>query len=127
MSAAAELAINRLNTARFIAANQARIVLVPRLRRKDAYGTRWVDGTPRAPQYMRLIDQSSSNSPFPGMVKTLTGEERQVSFVLLGTYDALIAVGDYWEDDDHVRWEVAELLPENGYEQRAIAVRAGEA
>ena len=120
--------VNRRNTARFIAANPSNIRLIPRVRVKDANGMAWVDETPRPLQTVRLIDQSGSVRPFPGIVPTALpgGSQRKVEFLLLGKYDAQVRIGDYWTDLQGVRWEIEELLPYNGYEVRATVVRFGE-
>jgi hypothetical protein len=123
-----ELEVNRANTAFFISQNPIDLVLTPRTKLKDAYGERWVDGTPRDEQTFRLIDQSGVDRPVPGVIPTAPegGRQRKVEFLLLGRYDSAVELFDTWTDSKGVRWEIDELLPFNGYEVRATAVRFGE-
>lgn len=120
-----ELRVNRRNTLAFIAANPSEIVLIPAVKVKTASGgTRIEDGTPRAPQTLRLIDQSGPASSNPGVQSALDGKQRLVIFQLLGPYDAVIEVGDHWFIGT-TRYEVTDVLPFNGYEIRAQVVKYG--
>lgn len=121
-----ELAAQRRVTAAFIAANPSSIVLTPRLRVKTGTGTTWQDQPPRAAQTFRLIDQSSPSGNQPTAV-SIDGSQRKVTYQLLGAWTTIIGLYDYWIDGDGFRCEVAELLPDNGYEQRAQVVRYGQA
>lgn len=121
-----ELRVNRRNTAAYIASNPSSVALVPRTKQKSGTGTRYVEGTPRAAQILRIIDHSSSRGPNPGTVQSSDGQQRRVEAQLLGVYTAIIGLYDVWTDDDDLRWEVAELLPFNQYERRALVVRYGE-
>lgn len=120
-----ELRAQRRVTEAFIAANPSVLVLTPRERVKDANGARLAPGTPRNPQTLRLIDQSSSSGATPGRVETADGVQREIVFVLLGPHDAQIGLHDSWADASGTRYEVVELLPFNGYERRAQVVRYG--
>jgi hypothetical protein len=122
----AELDLHRVNTQEFIAANYTELVLTPRTRVKTGTGTTYTDGPPRAPQRMRLIDQTRTFGVEPGTVLAGDGRQRRVGYQLLGTYDAVIGLYDYWVDAEGIRLEVADLLPFNGYERRAQVVRYGE-
>jgi hypothetical protein len=122
MTSAAELKLQRRNTAAFIDANPTTLVLIPRTRQRDGVGARFVDGNPRPPQVLRLIDQSTELSPRPGVVQTSDGRERLIDFMLLGRHDATIGLWDYWTDLNGT-WEVAQVFPPNGYEVRAAVVR----
>lgn len=124
MMSQAELTAQRANTAAFIAANPTVLILIPRTRQKDGSGSRFVNGEPRAPQSLRLIDQSTSRNVIPGLVQTSDGRERLVDFMLLGPYNADIRRWDYWTDASGT-WEVAEIYPDNQYEVRAAVVRHG--
>lgn len=124
MSRAAELASQRKNTLAFIAANPIVIQLIPRTRHTDGGGSRFVNGTPRAPQTFRLVDQSTARVPTGIIVRTSDGQERVADFMLLGAHDATVELWDYWEDSG-LTYEVARLFPDNGYETRAAVVRLG--
>jgi len=121
-----ELRALKLNTSAFIAANPTVLTLIPRTRVKSGTGTRLYDGTPRDPQVFRIIDQSASNGPQPGTVKTSDGTQRKVEYQLLGMPTVSIGLYDTWTDAHGIRWEVAEILPDNGYERRAQVTRFGE-
>lgn len=121
-----ELAAQRRITKAFIAAHPVQVVLIPRLPVKTATGTRLVDQVARPPQTVRLIDQSAAGGTTPGVVTTLDGQQRKVEFQMLGAFDVDFGLYDYWVDSSGIRLEVAELLPDNGYERRAQVVRYGQ-
>lgn len=123
---ASELKFQRLNTKAFIAANPVTIALIPRTAVKTGTGTRYVEGTPREPQELRLIDQTRTYGAEPGTVFTADGQQRKANYQLLGEHDATIGLYDTWVDADGIRFEVGNLLPRNGYEVRAQVVRYGE-
>ncbi len=123
---AAELEVNRLNTTAFIDANPLVVTLIPRERVSDGEGTRMIDQAPRAPQKMRMIDQSYFRGPVPGTLTGADGIQRKVAFQLLGDWDATVGLYDYWIDEEGIRCEVADLLPFNKYEVRAQVIRYGE-
>lgn len=53
------------------------------------------------------------------------GTERRTDFVLLGEWNADVAIGDYWDDSTGQRWEIQSLIPYNGYEVRANVASYG--
>lgn len=125
MSAIAELRAKRKQTSSFIAAGPLSVTLTPSKRTKTPTGYTSVAGTPRPAQRMRLIDQSTTLvGNTPGRLRSAMGEERKITHQLLGEYDALMAVGDFWLDGG-ARYEIDELLPDNGYERRAKVIRYG--
>ncbi len=120
-----ELFVNRLNTKAFIDADPTTITLTPRIAaRAPTGGVIQTDGTPRAPQVFHLIMQSPAGSSIEQ--RTDDGTERQVDYVLLGEWDAAVAVGDWWEDALGNRWEVRALIPTNNYETRAVVEAHGK-
>jgi hypothetical protein len=118
------LPLHRRLTKAFIDANPVTIVLTPRTKdKKPAGGWVWVDGTPRDPQVMTLIEQTGlSGQPKP--VVTVDGVERVVEFILLGEWDSLMGRNDVfvYQSKD---WEVVDLYFDNGYEQRALVSARG--
>jgi hypothetical protein len=120
-----EIAMKRRNTKAFIDANPSTLVLIPRVKVNGPTGVRLVDQTPRLAQTLRLIDQSAPGGPTPGTVAGADGKQRKVEFQMIGNWDAVFSVLDYWLDVDGSRLEVAEMLPYNGYERRAQVVRYG--
>jgi hypothetical protein len=111
MSAAdAELAINRDMTDWFIEQKPTTIQLIPR-------EPVWVNGTkvmpddaPRDPQTFYVIW-----APTTGIVQTMDGTTRRFDFVLVGRYDAEVAIGDHWSIGKQDN-EIDYIYPYNGYE-----------
>jgi hypothetical protein len=125
MSNASELAINKRNTVAFIAARPLVVRLIPQARVKTSSGGfRYEDSPARPEQTLRLIEQASAYGNSPGLLQSSDGKQRRVQFQLLGAYDATIGVYDYWIADG-LRYEVAELLPFNGYERRGQVIQYG--
>lgn len=120
-----EVKMQRRQTAAYIEANPLEVALIPRVPVKTGTGTTLTDQPPRPLQTFRLIDQSAPTGTQPGTVVGADGRQRKVEFQLLGNYDAQMGKYDYWVDSDGVRLELAELLPDNGYERRAQVVRYG--
>jgi hypothetical protein len=120
----AELTLNRINTALFIAQSPRRIVLTPRVRvRTAAGGSTTEDQAERPEQVFRLIQQSPSGASIEQ--RTVDGEtERRIDWVLLGDWDAQVDVGDHWEEAG-IWYEVMSLIPYNGYEVRANVEATG--
>lgn len=120
----AELDLLRRNTKAFIDVNSITLALVPRIKIRQGTGSVWQDQAPRLPQRLRLIDQSTSNAPVPGTLAGADGIQRKVQFQLLGQHDAVFGLYDYWQADG-MRYEIAEVFPPNGYEQRAQVICYG--
>ena len=121
-----ELGMKRIQTTEFIAWNPTTVTLIPRQGVKTGTGIAWADLTPRAPQVVRLIDQSSTKGPNGGAIPTGDGVQRKVEYQMLMEWDAEVGQHDYWYDADGIRWEVHEVMPWNGYETRAEVIRYGE-
>lgn len=125
MSTDSELKLQRRNTTAFIAAHKLTLSLIPTVRTKtQSGGFASSDGTPRPAQTMRLIEQASAYGNNPGLLPAQDGQERRVTYQLLGEWDSDMEVGDHWEVAG-VRYEVAELLPYNGYERRGRVIQYG--
>jgi len=120
-----ELRYQREMTNAFIAANPTVLELIPRIRVTDGRGTRWADDAPRFAQQLRIIDQSSSRTPQPGLIQASDGKERLAEFMLLGRHDAVMALWDHWTDAAGQAWELAQIFPWNQYEVRAQVIRRG--
>ena len=111
------LAFNRANTEAYIATDPVVIALTPRLiTRTPSGGFETIDGEPRVGQVFKLVMQSPSGASIEQ--RTEDGTERRTDFVLIGTFDAIVAPGDYW-DEGSQRYEVTSIIPGNGYEVRA--------
>lgn len=126
MSVESELEWKQRGTVQFIAANPVTLVLIPSVETKTPAGGKVsTDGPARLPQVLRLIDQSTPAGSVPGLLRAQDGAQRQASHMLLGAHDSLMAVGDHWTGADGKRYQVKELLPFNGYEQRGMVVCYG--
>ena len=115
------LQVNRRLTRAFIQANPVTLVLTPRSKvRTPTGGTKWQEGTPRAPQVMTLIEPPTD--PVPTV--TADGVERRVNFMLLGRHDAAMERGDVFTHQGR-DWEIVEMFYDNGYEKRGMVSGRG--
>lgn len=125
MSAETEIAWKRRGTQQFIDANPYAVILIPTIEIKTAAGGKVsTDGSPRLPQILRLIDQATASGTVPGRFRAQDGQQRRATFMLLGPWDAEMSVGDHWTVDGK-RYEITEVLPDNGYEQRGMVTYYG--
>jgi PKD repeat protein len=109
----------------FIQANPITLALLPRVEtRTAAAGKVRETGPARAAQTFRLVPQNTSSANSPGVVQTADGTQRKATHVLVGMPDAVMAVGDTWKVGS-TRYEIMELLPDNGYERRARVMADG--
>ncbi len=124
----AALRVLRKQTKRFIDDDPFTIVLTPRERtRVPGGGHEMTDMTPREPQTVKLIYTGSARGigGAEGVQVTGDGVERRYDYVIVGEWDLVIDVGDYWTDDRGQRWEVLGMIPDNEYERRATASAYG--
>lgn len=125
MSSASEIAWKQRGTDQFIAANPITLILIPKVEVKTGAGGKVAtDGPPRMPQALRLIDQATASGNVPGRFRAQDGQQRRATFMLLGSWDAVMAVGDHWTVNGK-RYEITEMLPDNGYEQRGMVTYYG--
>lgn len=122
-----ELEYQKRNTLAFIAAHYEDLSLTPRSPQKSGTGTIWVNGETKPVQRVRLVDQSRALiGPQPGTVRGADGKQRRVEYQLVAMPEADLDLWDWWQDSSGIRWEIADILPDNGYERRAQVVRYGE-
>lgn len=69
----------------------------------------------RAPQTFRLVAQPSEPVEHGAHDDGFT---RKVEYMLVGAYDAIVEIGDTWDEGDF-HFHVDSLQPYNGYEVRA--------
>lgn len=121
-----EMVLQRRNTEWFILADPMTLALTPRTEvRQPSGGTVLQDGTSRAAQTFRLIPQSSTATPARSSAAADAGQTRKYPYVLLGTWDAVVDVHDWWEDAGGRRWRVDQLEPFRGYCVRALVQEWG--
>lgn len=117
-----ELAAQRKQTAAFIAADPETIVLTPRVSEKTSSGgRRWVEQEPRQPQIFKVVEEVS-RAAIDSHV--LGGQQQEVIFTLVGSWDAQIESADIF-DLRSAQWEVIRVDWDNGYEKRAAVKRYG--
>lgn len=118
----AELAVLRAQTHWFIHTDPSAIALIPVIKAKNASGgyTR-TDQPARGVQTFKLITLNDNAKP----TVTADGVERLCDFQLLGEWDAIMEVGDYWRDVNNRKHEIVEIVPSNLYETRGMVVRHG--
>lgn len=120
-----ELRVQRRNTAAFIAVDPETIVLTPREKtRTTTGGTVWTELPPREPQVFKIIPRSQTGAVSIDN-RVGGGTMQEIEFTLLGNWDAQIGPHDIFRHDG-AQWEVFEVDPSNGYEQRAQVVRFGQ-
>lgn len=121
--------MQRKNTHWFIWADPLDLALIPVSEiTLPSGGVQTVAGPPRSVQTLRLIPASVTERPLHSDVGTqgsTSGAQRRHAFTLLGEWDALMAVGDWWEDERGERWEIDALIPHNGYETRGLITAFG--
>ena len=114
--------IMRQLTLAFIETMPVNLVLTPHTYVKtDAGGTVATPGSPKGVQRLRFVElDTRPNDP----VRTQDGIERRADFILLGSWDADIAVNDTltYDGDD---FTVIEMYYDNGWETRAKVARHG--
>ena len=119
-----ELDVMRHLTEVFILTMPVDLALVPRQRVSDGMGGyNWLDGSPRSPQTMRLIEYSNE-ATVPEPVLTSDGHQRYVQYELLAKWDAELGLWDHFTHDGD-EWEVVEVYFNNGWEYRAKVARFG--
>jgi len=116
-----ERSIHRKNTKRFIDSDPTVITLITPVEAM-VNGTKVANYTEdRAAQTFKIIWQGED-----GIVREIPGGVRRFNFVIVGEYDAELAIGDFWEtgDQKHV---IEYVYPDNGYEVKAGGVSHGPA
>jgi len=126
MSNSIEQCIQRKLTKAFINANPLRLALIPTILTRTENGARIPsDGPARPEQTFRLIGLTSQRVP----ITTTDGKERVHDMILVGEYDAEIAVGDHWIDEaSGARLEVIMIEPKAplDYIMRAFIFKHGD-
>lgn len=114
----------RDDTNRFIAVAPVEIELDTFTVEDDGTGgKRTISSGTRPPQVFTLLEPRSS-----GYGEKLTmpeGTNSKFDFMLLGVWDAMIGMKDQFVMDGLV-YRVENILPNNGYETRAMVLRTGE-
>ena len=108
----------RKATDRIIKLDYRTIVLVPHADTKTPSGAvKKTAGIPRDAQTFSITPMDDQ------IVSTESGAKaQQWKYILVGRYNAIIEIGDSWEDGN-MTYEVVSIFPSNDYEKRCV-VRA---
>ena len=88
---------------------------------KPSGGMSYGDAATRTVQLFKLIN---TGGDFDGIVATDDAEIKRYNYIILGQHDALVAIGDYW-DDGNTRYQVVSALVKNDYETKHAVVAYG--
>lgn len=121
-----EQRLNRKSTEWFVDCDPTTLVLIPRVKQNRPGGShRFVDGTPREPQDFKFIYPGGD-----GIVVTADGETRRFDFILVGSHDGRMDIGDHWTETDAngvvQNYVIEYLYAPNGYEIKGGGVTHGE-
>ena len=118
-----QIPVLRKVTAKLISIDPRTISLIPHVKtRQPSGGYKWVaSGTPRAPQdfTLELIPGSLT-----GAGQSEGANPKTWTYYLIGKYDAIVEIGDTWEDGDS-SYRVIAIMPKNDYEKRCVVVGTG--
>lgn len=116
-----QLPFLRADTAKFILFDPTIVTLIPRNDQFVAGTRKRSDLPPRIPQVFKLIwvDYGAGFAP-----TIAGGETRRFDFILLGNYDAIVAIGDHWTVGAQDN-EISYIYPPNGYEVKAGGISHG--
>lgn len=108
-----ELAIHRKGTSQFIAKDSTELVLIPSGEVEINGSKSFVDSTPRIPQLFKFIYPGGN-----GVSITSDGITHKFDFILVGEYDATVAIGDHWAEGEQF-YQIEWVAPYNEYEVKA--------
>lgn len=123
LSNALEIAIHRKNTKRFIDADPTPVTLIPRGKKVYVDGTATFVQEPARPEQICKIIWQWDNGVNREISQSTSGS-RRFDFVILGTHDAVIEIGDYWVVGEQT-YVVEYVFPFNDYEVKAGGVTFG--
>ena len=116
---------NRDVTHWFIMTDPTPISLIPVAKiQQPSGGYKSVSLAPRPLQHFKLIYQSGIGD---GIIEAQDGNVRRYDFVMVGEWDAVVEIDDYWIDParDNFHWRVKGFQPYNGYEVKVGVVGFG--
>lgn len=116
---AAQLAMHRRNTKRFIDDDPTEIQLSMRAISTVAGTKTTAVSDEREPQIFKIIWQGDN-----GVVREPPSGARRFDFILLGKHDANVAIGDFWQVENQ-KFVIEYIFPKNGYEVKAGGVSHG--
>ena len=114
-----ELRMQRRATENFIAADLSVINLSYKTVSEVAGTKSYSTGGLRGDQPFKIIWSGSD-----GILKDAPDGARRFDFVLLGKYDATVAIGDFWKVGNQ-EFRITFIYPSNGYEVKAGGLSHG--
>jgi hypothetical protein len=116
------LAENRRLTEYYIAHDPTTITLIPvKQTRQPGGGFKAERQTPRSPQQFKVVAVINN---WDGIAAVQGGEVQGWAYILVGQWDAEIAIGDLWEDGDNT-YRVTAILQASDYEKRCAVSSFG--
>lgn len=114
--------VDRRITRGFVGFSPEWVVLTPMNRVRTLSGGYTVTpGGSREPQQLTVIEASNKGDGAPEKIELVDGQERRVSYVLIGDMDVIVEIGDVFYRNGSAH-KIAHIMPSNGYEVRAVAV-----
>lgn len=110
MTVPVPMLLHRNGTDAFIGAASTPIVLTPVSESWVGGSKTMASGDDREVQNFRIIW-----APSTGIVRTASETTRKFDFVLVGRYDAEVAIGDFWDVEEQHN-VIEYIYPYNGYE-----------
>ena len=114
LSKTVELSIHQKGTENFINSDPTEIILKTLTEVWNAGSRSFNASVDRDSQTFKVIWSGSQD----GIVLNGETRARSFDFILIGKYDAEIAIGDYWTLNDQ-HFQIEWLAPYNGYEVKA--------
>lgn len=116
-----EVSLHRKGTESYIDADPTLITLIPRQEQIVDGTAKYVPQPPRPAQSFHIIWAEDS-----GITRDIgpDGGVRRFDFILVGMHDAVVEIGDSWQDGDQVN-QIEYKYPDNGYEVKVGGVSHG--
>lgn len=109
-----EISLHRKGTERFIESDPTTISLIPSTETWVGGTKTFGTGTVRTAQTFKIIWSGSQD----GIVVGSETKARRFDFILIGKYNAIVQIGDYWTLNGQ-HFQVEWIAPSNGYEVKA--------
>lgn len=116
-----EIALHRKGTERFIESDPTAITLTPSTESWVGGTKVYSDDSDRPEQIFKVIWSGSQD----GIAIASEGTTRRFDFILIGKYDAEVAIGDHWSVGDQ-HFQIEWVAPYNGYELKAGGISHGD-
>lgn len=107
----------RRQTTIFIAIDPTPIEAIP-VQKEKTPGGGWIttDGIKRPPENVKVIWPGGITS---GIFSNFDGQDVQYDMIVVAEHDSPLNFGDYWYDDNGVKYVIEGFAPNNFYEKKA--------